>query len=75
MIINCVHRSGQRCNAGHYGGRPSNGVCQMCPHRQPTVDSPMFLARPPLPIPDDFDVEHERRRTRAGGCCGAPAKD
>jgi hypothetical protein len=28
--------------------------------------------RPPEQIPDDFEVEHERRRTRAGGCCGAP---
>lgn len=29
---------------------------------------------PPMPIPDDYDPEHERRRLESGGCCGAPAK-
>ena len=40
--INCQHwqrvremRHGGRCAAGHYGGRPSYGVCQACPHRSP----------------------------------------
>lgn len=25
----------------------------------------------PMPIPDDFDVEAERRRLRQGGCCSS----
>ena len=25
-------------------------------------------------IPDDFDPEQERRRLKAGGCCGKPAQ-
>lgn len=27
----------------------------------------------PLPIPDDFDPEQERRRMQQGGCCGRPS--
>ena len=27
----------------------------------------------PQPIPEDFSVEHEKRRTRQGGCCGQPS--
>ena len=27
-------KSGGCCAAGHYGGRPSLGVCRQCPHRQ-----------------------------------------
>ena len=38
--MNCDHwteckvKSGGCCAAGHYGGRPSLGVCRQCPHRQ-----------------------------------------
>lgn len=29
---------------------------------------------PPEPIPAEFTVEKERRRTRQGGCCGQPTE-
>jgi hypothetical protein len=36
----------------------------------PVEEFPEVLpARPPMPIPADFDVETERRRTKQGGCC------
>ena len=30
----CGITSGGCCAAGHYGGKPSIGVCRQCPHRQ-----------------------------------------
>lgn len=39
LVIECDHwspctvKSGGCCAAGHYGGRPSLGVCGQCPHR------------------------------------------
>ena len=29
----CTVKGGGCCAAGHYGGRPSLGVCKQCPHR------------------------------------------
>ncbi len=29
----CTVKSGGCCAAGHYGGRPSLGTCNQCPHR------------------------------------------
>jgi len=34
---------------------------------------PVIAQRPPTPIPEDFDVEAEKRRMQQGGCCGSPA--
>lgn len=31
-------------------------------------------SRAPLPIPADFDPEHEKRRAAQGGCCGQPTE-
>ena len=29
--------------------------------------------RPPQAIPDDFNINTERRRLKQGGCCGKPS--
>lgn len=33
------------------------------------------VSRQPEPMPEDFNVETERRRLKAGGCCGQPVVD
>ena len=30
--------------------------------------------RKPMPIPEDFDPQHEARRAKQGGCCGKPSE-
>jgi hypothetical protein len=34
---------------------------------------PVVTQRPPMPIPEGFDPEAERRRMQPGGCCGSPS--
>ena len=29
------HPNAGECVEGHYGGRPSHGICKQCPHRDP----------------------------------------
>lgn len=76
MNVPCPHWSSDApsCRLGLYGGNPSPGVClRVCEHG-PKLAREQMPKRPPMPIPDDFDVEHERRRTRQGGCCGSPSE-
>jgi hypothetical protein len=66
----------QRAAALAYGRRDGNLI---------TIDAadlfrpaPATLARPtamrpPEPIPDDTSPEIERRKAKAGGCCGEPS--
>lgn len=48
-MIECDHwnpcgvSGGGCCAAGHYGGRPSIGVCNQCPHRVVKGDRPMAI--------------------------------
>lgn len=46
------------------------------PEKERAVRAALGMPARALPaqhVPEDFDVEHEQRRLRAGGCCGAPA--
>lgn len=73
----CVREAGGNCASGAIvvcpvdaqpiTGHAQTGECAKGLLRRSTV--------PPLPvqhIPDDFDVEQERRRMAQGGCCGKP---
>lgn len=71
----CKNRMGSVCGVGKLG--LADHARQGCPLNlfQPAPDPvPTAPARPPMAIPDDFDVEAERRRLRAGGCCGPPSE-
>lgn len=37
------------------------------------TNAAMPIMPPPMPIPEGFDVEQERRRMKQGGCCGKPS--
>lgn len=39
----CGVRDGGCCSAGHYGGRPSLGVCRQCPHRVVAGQQPLEI--------------------------------
>lgn len=74
-MIDCTHRKGRRCLAGHYGGTPSDGVCGQCPHRTTEGTCPYcgakWHAADKCPIGESTTVEAETRRAKSGGCCGA----
>jgi hypothetical protein len=54
---------------------PSGGIDFPCPHNVEWGFKSM--SRPPLPVIEltDEEVEEERRRLKAGGCCGSPSKE
>jgi hypothetical protein len=60
----CGITGGGCCAAGHYGGKPSHGICERICRNGANPPSK------PMPIPADFDADREVRRMKQGGCCG-----
>lgn len=41
---------------------------------EPEIWPEVQAMRPPMPIPEDFDPEAEKRRMEQGGCCGGSTR-
>lgn len=65
-MINCIHfeessrKCGGTCLAGLHGGKPSFGVCRVCPHKQMGLGDLVAVVAEP--------IRRALRIRKCGGC-------
>ena len=73
-VVNCQHwtdcgmTGGGCCSAGHYGGRPSIGVCGVCEHHTDRPSAAKIVAALPKIVQATVTAESVMSRRRLDIC-------